>query len=192
MNDSTRPGYLRPANLVADPLEGITLFGVFQALVAGLTGIDGTLVRPRWQAVPANRPDITTDWVAVGVTTQRSLGYAYETHVPDTGLGNDLVAREEQLDVLCSCYGPNAGRTAALIRDGLNLGQNRDELSTQGVGVVHIDDAKIVPDLVNAQWYFRVDLPLVATRAVVRVYPVRTIASFTGQVSDGDNSVTTP
>ena len=47
------------------------LDALFQPIVAQITGLDGSLVRPRWQPtvgkVPTPNPG--TDWCAIGVTT---------------------------------------------------------------------------------------------------------------------------
>jgi hypothetical protein len=63
-------------------LEGQKLQDFLQQWVAGVAGLDSTLVRPRWQRVPPNIPDFDTPcWAAVGLQRARPIGvYAWVGH----------------------------------------------------------------------------------------------------------------
>jgi len=70
------------AVVTTSPLMDAALDAVFQALVVGITGLPGTLVRPRWQPVPPTQPSVTTNWAAIGVTTNAA----------DAGLRSSMTA----------------------------------------------------------------------------------------------------
>lgn len=65
-NTSATGGYLLPEQSPA-PLEGDALDDFFHDIVAGITGLDTNLVRPRWQETPPPAPKRGTNWAAVGV-----------------------------------------------------------------------------------------------------------------------------
>lgn len=175
-NTSATGGYLQPAS-TATPVADLDLDLVVQALVAGVTGLPGDRVRPRWQPTQPRMPEITVDWCAVGVTvTDTERGTAYINH-DGTAEGHDDLVRHEQLEVLASFYGPSAVRNAALLRDGLQIAQNRAALDTQGMAFVEAGPVRTVPELVNEQWLRRCDLSLTLRRVVRREYPVLNILS---------------
>jgi hypothetical protein len=134
------------------------------------------MVRPRWQVTPPNRPAIAQDWAAFGLHTSEAPTNAVEMH-DSSGEGSDIVARQETLDILCSFYGPNAAKYATLVRDGLAVAQNREGLRAAGLGLVGVGAIRAVPDLVNQQWYRRLDMMITFNRGVVRHYPVLNILS---------------
>ena len=55
-NDSSTGGPIAPVPTSAAPLEGKALNDFLNELIAGITGLDGTMVRPSFQTVPANVP----------------------------------------------------------------------------------------------------------------------------------------
>lgn len=175
-NTSATGGYIQPAS-AATPVGDLELDLVVQALVAGVTGLPGDLVRTRWQPTQPRVPEASMDWCAVGVVlTDTERGTAYVAH-DGTGQGHDDLVRHEQLDVLASFYGPNAARNAAMLRDGLQIPQNREALGADGLAFVDAGPLRTVPELVNQQWIRRVDLPITLRRAVRREYPVLNILS---------------
>lgn len=175
-NTSATGGYLQPAGTVT-PVADLDLDLVVQALVAGVTGLPGDRVRPRWQSTQPRMPEITVDWCAVGVTlTDTERGTAYIDH-DGTGDGHDDLVRHEQLEVLVSFYGPGAARNAVLLRDGLQIAQNRAALDAQGMAFVESGPVRTVPELVNEQWLRRCDVSLILRRVVRREYPVLNILS---------------
>lgn len=171
-NTSATGGYLQPAASPA-PLEGQSLDGFLQQVVALVVGMDGTLVRPRWQPEPANMP--TGDWAALGVTR----------HVPDTYAYTDwdeptqayAFQRHENIEVLVSFYGPNAGANIDLLRDNLQIGQNREVLLDNGMGLVETGDVISAPEIIKQQWVMRKDMLITIRRIIQRVYPILTILS---------------
>jgi hypothetical protein len=178
-NDSASGGYLAPeADLTPD---GDSLDDALQVLVAGVTGLDGTLVRPRWQPEPPLSPDKRVTWCAVGVQSQTPDANPYEMHDP-AGDGDTTMQRHETLDVLVSFYGPQSQVTAGVLRDGLFIGQNRETARAQGLALVEVGPLRRVPDLINQIWRNRVDLGITFRRQVNRTYPIRNLLSAAGTI----------
>jgi hypothetical protein len=172
-HDSSTGGYLAPGASPA-PLEDDQLTAFLQKMFAGLSGIDGALVRPRWQSIPPNQPDIATNWLAIGIQNRSADTFAFEMHDPNAAGGNgaDIVNRNEQLDILCSFYGPQAAGLAARVREGFAVPQNREALQTAGMALVECTDLIAAPALINERWYRRYDMTVRIRRAVTRIYPV--------------------
>lgn len=162
-------------NPTPTPLYGDALDDLIHDLFVGLTGLDGSLVRPRFQVKPPKQPPQGTDWCAVGVMDDDPDAQPAMTANPD-GVNLDFV-RHETIHVLASFYGPNAGALAAQARDGLALSQNNEILASQLMLYVNNDTIRKVPELVGEQWVDRRDLPVTFRRQVKRAYAVASIAS---------------
>ena len=186
-NTSATGGVLSPAVTPA-PLEGDALQDFFHDLFAGITGLDSTLIRPRWQPEPANIPATGTDWLAFGVTNMQADTYAAELHEPD-GSGYNELRRHQTLTLLLSFYGPNAGAYCDRLRDGLQVSQNREPLQLANMGLVATGDARSVPELVKQRWYNRVDCELTVRRQIVRKYDVLNLLSGSGEIKTADVTV---
>ena len=107
-NTSATGGYLRPE---LPWLAGDDLDDVFQRLTVGITGLPGSMVRPRWQGRPAKDPEHDQDWVALGVTVETPDAGPSIQHRP-AGNGHDVETRHFNIDVQFSCYGPHAAALA--------------------------------------------------------------------------------
>src|SRR5262249_35203430 len=96
--------------LLPDPtpavLEDDALIAAFQGMVAGITGVPGKLVRPRWQPEPPNQPDFQTNWIAMGISATDSDKFAYVRQIDDEHME---VQRDQWLTLLLSFYGPGGG-----------------------------------------------------------------------------------
>ncbi len=155
------------------PIDDEALDAVFQSLVASITGLDGTLVRPRWQPVPPKQPPPATNWCAVAVVNVQ----------PDAGPWIDYIAAtntsiewdHEELTLLVSFYGPNAASFARLLRLGIAIPQNWESLTAQQIAYVTCDAIRKVPELVNQQWIIRQDLSLTFRRKVEMTYAVQNL-----------------
>lgn len=172
-NDSTTSGFVAPisSDLYDDPLDDL-----LQAAVAGITGIPGRFVRPRWQPKPPNQPAFDTDWVAFGVVRSTVDTFAFEGHDkadPETS----SVDRDELLYVLHSFYGPNSGGLCERFRDGLELQQNRAVLSASRIELVEVGEATRVPALLQETWVRRVDAMVTYRRRTSRRYQIKSLIS---------------
>jgi hypothetical protein len=179
--DSTEAGYLVPsANTV---VEGDALDDVFQQMLVGLTGLPGDRVRPRWQRNPAKMPEISTDWVAVGVVDENEEhGAAVVTFDAATG---SKVRRHEDVSVLATFYGPNSKGYARQVRDALQLPQNRELLQSSYISFVDAGTIRAVPEQFNEQWVKRADLTLRFRRVIERTFAVKSFASADLDVKGG-------
>src|SRR4051812_9766277 len=55
-NDSSTGGYLSPV-VASSALQDAALDALLQQMVAGITGLPGNMVRPRWQPVTPKQPE---------------------------------------------------------------------------------------------------------------------------------------
>ena len=161
-----------------------TLENVCQQLIAGVAGMVGDVVRPRWQGPdPPNLPPYGTDWVAVGITRKRPIGIYGATIHQNPEPGTDLMQRHEEFDLLCSFYGPNADVYSSSLHDGLMIWQNKSELRLVGMAFVEITEGIRVPELIKNQWTDRVDKTVILRRIIQRTYPVRNIVWAGGWIN---------
>ena len=167
-NDASTGGYLVSASVVVDD-DGLDDF--FQAVVVGVTGMSGALVRPRWQAEPPLPPAVGTTWCSIGVTDREKDTYGAVIHDAD-GEGTDTLVRHETLKVLASFYGPSAGAMAEALSDGLQIAQNREVLQLAAMGLRETGNPVRAPELIKETWWNRIDLPVFVRRAVQRTYPI--------------------
>ena len=162
-------GYIAPVT-PPDPLEGNALENAFQALVAGITGLDPTLVRPRWQPDPPNQPDFATTWAAIGITESDDDRFVYTVQ---KDADNIQMERDQVLRVMFSFYGPNAQSMLDRFQDGIALDRNREDiLHTAGIKLVEIMKARQLPALLKEKWVKRLDVEGVFRRRKVRLYGV--------------------
>lgn len=187
MNDSSTGGYLAPSASPA-PLEGQALNRFLQQVFVGITGLTGTLARPRWQAEPPDIPAFGTDWMAFGIVRRRGDAFSSTVHNP-TGNGNDSVYRQEIIEILCTFYGPDADNYASILREGLFVAQNREVLQLNAFGLVEVGEAIAVPDLIKDRWTYRVDISVRLRRSILRTYPVLNILSADATVDSDPRTI---
>lgn len=186
MNDSSTGGFI--GQLDPLPLNDAALDDLLQQLVVGVTGLSGSLVRPRWQwpisgpNIPPTQPPPDTDWCSIGVMNLIPHDYPYEGH-QGGGDGSDLQISWETLDVMASFYGPNCRGNASTLRAGLYISQNRESLIQFGIKLREAGAITVVPDLVNVQWINRCDIPLVFDREIHRTYPILNLQSAQGGIT---------
>ena len=172
-NDSTTGGYLQPTG--GNALDDQALDRTFHDLIMNLTGLDATLIFPRWQETPPNMPSNGTSWIAQGVTDRRDDVVAWEGNDSATGLYT--VSRNQELDNLISFYGPNASTVEAIFRDNLSVAQNRDVINALGINLVRVGDPRNMSLKINERWQKRIDVTVTFRRLIWRTYPVDTILS---------------
>lgn len=197
-NNSSTGGYLQPNPAPApQPLEGQALQDFIQEIVVGITGLDGTMVRPRYQSEPAVIPDAGTAWCAIGVGSRKSDTFPYVAHQSGATLddGDDYMQRQEQLEIIASFYdlGVNglADQYASLLRDGLLIAQNLEVLQANGWGLGYTGDLSPVPVVINTRWQYRVDLVFNLRRQIDRTYPILNIKSAQGTIQANSADSTT-
>lgn len=174
-NTSATGGYLTPAGTPAPP-EDDQLEDILQAMVVGISGLPGPMVRPRWQTKPPKQPEPDVNWCAVGVHETKTIANPAIDH-DGSDDGHDQYQMHEELQVLCTFYGPQAQAYASILRDGIFITQNSEAIKAQRMAFYGASDIRPVPELVNQQWVRRYDLFIQMRRQVVRVYPVLNILS---------------
>lgn len=174
-NDSSTGGYLAPVDAQPPP-DDAGLDAIFQQLVVGVTGLPGSLVRPRWQPTVPKQPEASVNWCALSVSEQDPDDSPAIVHNSD-GDGSDTYIRHQKLDVLCSFYGPSAKGYAQRLIDGLAIPQNIEQLKAMSVAFVSTSGIRAAPDLINEQWIRRYDLIVHFRRAITRTYAVLNILS---------------
>lgn len=188
-NTSATGGYLIPS-ITSPPLEDDALDLVFQKLVVGITGLVGNLVRPRWQTIEPKQPEPNINWCSFGVVDVTPDDNASVEHDGDKQVDN--LARHETIEMLFSFYGPNRNYYAQLLRDGLAIAQNREQLQINLMAFIYSATMRIVPELVNQQWVKRSDLPIIFRRKIERVYDILNIGSVIGDVlADSSSTIIT-
>ncbi len=172
-NTSALAGILTPTGVA--PLYDDALVDALQPLWVALTGIPGTMFRPRWQPddVP-NQPEQNETWAALGIATTRTDTFAYTEHVPE-GDGYNYVMRTEEIDVLTSFYGPSAKACAEQLRDGFTVEQNREPLDAMKMALVNVRDSIMIPALLHGKWQRRVDVTVTLRRVIERRYGILTV-----------------
>lgn len=176
-------GYLKPLNT---PLNDAELDKVLQQFVAGITGIAGKYVRPRWMPKEPTFPEPTVDWAAFGI-----LSITPDPGLPlqdfngtggASGNGQMTVIRHAQLQCLGSFYGPNAQLNATTLRDGAVLGQNRAILQQNGLDVRSMSEVVALPDLINTTWQRRYDLSIYFGIETKRNYAILSLLKQSGTI----------
>lgn len=178
-NDSSTGGYLVPSSPA--PIEDAALEDVIQGIVVGITGLPGTMVRPRWQPTPPKQPPPATNWCAIGIMRTYGETYAAIVHSA-SGNGSDTLQRHYSLDLLASFYGPSGQLYAGLFRDGLLIEQNREVMAANGMALYEAREIIAAPELTNTQWIRRFDVPFTLRRQVNRTYPVLNLLSAEGTI----------
>lgn len=170
--------YVQPGSTLPLP-GGLSLNQFLQTVISGISGIDGTLVRPYWQIQPPKQPDVTVDWVAFYIANT----------VPDANPyidldenGANVFARHETIEIGLSIYGPNAMDTYGLFRDGFQIPQNLDALRTANMGFVEVTTGLHAPDLFGGRWIDRVTTTILIRRQIRRTYAILSLVSASGTI----------
>ena len=197
MADSSTGGPLVPIS--SPPLDDDALDDFFQGWIVGFTGLSGTLIRPRFQGqTPPNIPPVGTNWLAIGVMPDVSTDdFPAVVHTGAVGEtpGFDTMIVHEEMTVLVSSYGPNSKQNGGLVRDFAKLGQNRELLTTSGMGLVSVSNLTRAPENIKGTWWNRYDLTINIRRALTRTAAILDLAEVQGTLVGDDgtgNSITAP
>jgi hypothetical protein len=176
-NTSATGGYLRG---VSGPIDGLALRRFVGSAIAGVSGIDPTLVRPAWQPNPPPMPGIETNWVAYAITSRKIDNDPYQKERID-GSGS-IYLRHEEIEFLLTFYGPDCLQNAADLRDSFKVSQNLETFFLNNMTIVRFGDIMHVPELYNDRWYDRADMTMLIRREVNRVYPILSILKAQGSI----------
>lgn len=172
MNTSATGGYLLPDGGTVPSDQDLE--DIFQGFIRGVTGIAGSMVRPRFQTVPLPMPAVGEDWVAFGIKSQRQDDSPYfDQHENDA-----TTIRHEKIEVALSFYGTQGQHFAKLFVDGTAIPQNIDQLKPHKIKFVWVSEVLTVPDLINEQYVHRFDVNATFRRKTERTYPIKTFKSY--------------
>ncbi len=170
-------------NIIFEDLVLDTFFG---QLVTKILGNSVNFVRPRWQPVPPRFLDNTINWCAIGVIDQVTTYVAPVVH-HSNGDGYDELQQHEQLRILATFYGPNAGSNSKIFRDGLVIQWNRDELFHNHMMLASAEfTTRNVPEIINDIWFRRVDIEFKVNRVITRFYPIPNILIAQGIIKSDE------
>lgn len=176
-NTSATGGYLIGA---AQRLPGnISLEDFIHDFLVGVSGIENPLVRPNWQPNPPKQPDIETNWLAFGITINDTPVNAF------VGMGEDdtvTLQRQDNIQVQCSFYGPDALSIARAFRDGLQIQQNLEALYLENMGFKDCSQIIAGPDLINERWVQKYIVTVTLVQQVKRTYEILPFASAEGTI----------
>lgn len=172
-NSSATGGYLLPTNAA---LDNNLLKRFMHGVIVGVTGLDNTLVRPAFQNNSPPIPDIDVDWCAFMIRNRHTEGMPWLNQGDiDATLGTN-----ELFDVVVNFYGPSSMGYATVLRDGLQIPQNSDQLVAAGMAVLGSEGIQYIPELVNDRWYERTDITINMNRNLARTYDILSLLSAEG------------
>lgn len=175
-NTSATGGYLLPTS---GPIESQAFMRFLHSVFSGITGIGNKFVRPMWQKSPPPVPDVTTNWMAFGITS-RTLDNDTYLKIHNDGA---VQSRHEEIEIGCVFYGPDSLSYAALMGDGFYISQNRESLFLANMGFKSISNIIHSPELINQHYYDRSDVTVTLVRQIQRDYPILTFVSANGTIT---------
>jgi hypothetical protein len=185
-NTSATDGFLE-----LSPAPGLVdIEDVLSGIIAGITGLPGDLIRPRWQPEPPRTPKKAENWCAFGETGSIPDIYPQIRHYGE-GEGHDELIDRDEFSVLVSFYGPQHVDLALLLRAGIYVPQNRASLRPAGMAFVKAGSITRLPEVGQSGIRARADLPLTFRRFVVRSIAVLNLKQSGGSL-ENDNNVIVP
>jgi len=176
-NTSATGGYLVPLNTVD---EDVTLRRYLHSVIAGITGVDATLVRAGFQKNPPKMPEADVDYVYYYELSRKADNLPQLVYKDETSYS---LTRIERLTYLCSFYGDNSQLNAYNFRDGLYVSQNRENMLVNGFVLFEVDDGTYFPQLVNNIYIQRTDIKFSFDRVVQRDYAILDLLSMQAGIS---------
>jgi hypothetical protein len=178
-NTSATGGYLTP-NPTPVVTEDQALRQLIHGVIQGVTGLAADRVRQAWQPTPAPVLPLETNWGAFAIMVQRG---DFDPYTIENDIGTfESMTRNEEVEILCTFYGPNCQANASYLRDGMAISQNNDVLFSVGAAVVGFGDIIHAPELVNDRFVDRADITMTLRRQIVRSYPILSFLAAQGTI----------
>lgn len=121
----------------------------FGDILAETTGLVRANVGVGYERYPRPRPSADVDWASIAVTKVTASDYPY---IDLDGLGV-----QAEVTVIVTLYGYNALSFMGAFRNRLQTQASRDSLDTVKAAYKEFGDERRVPELINQQWFNRVD-----------------------------------
>lgn len=170
-NTSATGGYLLPLNTA---VEDVALRRYLHGVIAGVTGLDDTLVRAGFQKNPPPMPPASEDWVAYYEVSRESANLPQIVY---NDAESYTLFRTERMTYLCSFYGDNSQAFAYNFRDGMYVAQNRENMLLNGFVLHDVQDGIYLPQLINNIYIQRTDIRFSFDRVISRNYAILTLQS---------------
>jgi len=165
MNSSKTGGYLLPEDAT---LTGQAYTRLIQQFLVGVTGLDGTLVRPADQKDPPPVPESSIDWLAFRLTSITPGDNAYQKPGEET-----LETQRHNTQTLqLMFYGPACSDNAMRFLDAIQISQNRDVIRREGVTIADWGEPLNMSEIVNGQTYWRCDVQMQIAREEKRIFQI--------------------
>lgn len=183
-NTSATGGYLLPIDPLplcppsyCDPYDEVFFEGM-NNLLAGITGIDSTLVQQGWQFTsptvmenaPSRKPGKYINklgWIINSITSPQNPGLE-----EDESGEFILLTTRDTIQISCEFLGDKSTFYAVRLRDGLSIEQNRIEIEKLGFDIGTTTEITHEPDLYNTNWYQKAYIGLEFSRTWQRKYSV--------------------
>ena len=169
-NDSTEPGYLTPVG--SEPDYDQELERQISRWIRGVTGLDASVVLPRWTDPQQQIPKSGITWCEFGIAISDPEDFPADVQVDEQS--QQWVW--EKVNIICCFYGPQGSAMASRFRAGMFVEQNNTALRSAS-GLSLLDAGKIfnLPVLINNQWVRRYDLAVTLSRKNIRTYNIKSI-----------------
>jgi len=171
-NTSQYDGFIFPTHLYK-PLLDAPLLDVIHDWIAGITGLKGDHVIPKWQRESNNPYDIADTWVSFGIMKRKADTFACEVW-EDTRY---ILSRNESIRLLASFYGDQADQYVSIFREGMQVSQNLDFLRARNMTLSYSGDIVNVPEMIKYEWVYRQDLAFEIVRQIRYNYPILNLTS---------------
>ncbi len=175
-NSSASGGYLLQT---AGPIDSNALIRFLHDVIVGISGLTNTLVRPAFQQDVPVIPGIDVDWCSFWISSRNTPNMAWYRQDESNGTSYN----NEDFDLSTTFYGPQSLGFATAFRDGFQIQQNLDVLTSAGIGVNGTGELTFVPELVNDRYYQRCDIIVNMNRQVGRDYDIYHLVAVQGIIT---------
>jgi hypothetical protein len=184
--NSSIAGYLAPTTTV---LEDDALDDFIHDFIQGITNLSNNLIRPQWQLIPPNSPDVLTNWISFGIVSKEDDFTVSSSFDPILGLTK---IRNQFMRIQISFLGPNCNSIQGIFRDGINIEQNRAVLRANGYSIDKLSRPLNTSLLISERWGRRIDQFLTLRRVINTTYPILDLTSASATVFPAGNITNAP
>lgn len=140
-------------------------------LIAGICGLNNSLVRPKNQITPPPPPAFGTNWAAFGVSQATQDGFIYLDASKTTQTQTHYI-------ITCSLYGVDAENNIKNLQAGVQIAQNWEVLAAVGLRFGGNATAILrVPELFSGRWLQRFDYSFIINQTINLKYDILTLIS---------------